>query len=90
MILRVPNEGYSRNASCILSLISTFWLHLYIFSLTEKGLSEKVDQILKTAVGSVFLKKQQQQNQQKQTPLIWTIWDVFVEGKNNIKQLMNN
>jgi hypothetical protein len=52
--------------------------------------SEKDYQILKTAVRSVFLKKQQQENQQKQTPLIWTIWDVFVEDKNNIKELMNN
>ena len=51
--------------------------------------SEKDYQILKTAVRSVFLKKQQE-NQQKQTPLIWTIWDVFVEDKNNIKELMNN
>jgi hypothetical protein len=46
--------------------------------------SEKDYQILKTAVRSVFLKKQQQENQQKQTPLIWTIWD------NNFKLIGSN
>ena len=27
LALRVPDEGYSRNASCALNLISTFLLH---------------------------------------------------------------
>ena len=42
LVLRVPDEDYSRSASCVINLISTFLLKQFLFIITPNYMSRDV------------------------------------------------